>query len=174
MPRVALAVSLVLLVVVAGCAATAPGGTGTPTPRDVSVTVTNDGDAPIVATFSVAPDPVEGFRVTYANDTSVRFADADSVDDLPPRAVAEAVSLVPLGPDVRSRRFDLNPGEGIGTTFEAVPRNATLIGIIADPTEDAPMRTVGIERCGPDASFVRVEYTIRGGGYIDSAVSCEG
>jgi len=173
MPSVRLPIVLcVVLVLAAGCV-------GVPEPpasteRDASFSATNDGNETAVVTVSVVSGQPVGYRVTDAGNVTRTYRNATTVDDLPPRAVATAVSLVPIGEDVRTERYTLRVGEGVGTTFDSVGRNVTLVTVVAYPENPEPMRTIGVGSCGPDATLTAVEILIQQGGLIHESVSCEG
>lgn len=162
----------VALVLTAGCAAVPQPPTSTE--REASFGASNDGEERAVVTVNVVSGRVTGYRVTDADNVTRTYRNASTVDDLPPRAVSTAVSLVPLGDDVLTKRFVLDPGEGVGTTFPAVGQNATLVTVVGFPDNPEPMRTVGVGTCGPGASLIDVEILIQPGGAFHESVSCEG
>ena len=126
-----------------------------------------------LVTFSLAP-VVEGFAVMDANNSTTRYPEASSLDGVPAAAVARAVRVVPLGDDVRTFGFRLRPGEGVGNTVSSLPRDVVLVYTVANPALDEPMRTVGVDACGPGTTESDLDVRINPGGHINTSSVCRG
>ena len=163
------------LLLVAGCAGLGPPRSGTtpaPTGADVQVQISNEGDVTHLFTVAVVPDGrFGGVRVEYANDTNRTFPDVQSLDDLPRQATRDAVSIVPLAENATVRRYRLAPGSGVGTTFEDVPRNSTVVDVVSRPSAEDPLRSFGASTCG-DAAPTRVDLRVTHNGVIELSTVC--
>ena len=164
--------SLLLLSGCVGLGAPRSPDTPTPTGADVQVQMSNDGNATHVFTVAVVPDGrFEGVRVEYANGTNRTFPNVQSFDDLPQQAAKDAVRIVPRNQNATVRTYRLTPGSGVGTTFEDVPRNATVVSVVSRPGAEEPLRSFGTSTCG-DADLTRVTLQVTPDGSIDLATVC--
>ena len=174
--RVAAAVAVASLLFLTGCAGLGPPrSTDTPAPTgaDVRVQISNEGNDSHLFTVAVVPDGrFGGVRVEYANGTNRTFPDVGSLSDLPRRATEGAVSLVPLGENVTVRRYRLTPGSGVGTSFEDVPRNSTVVNVVSQPGDAEPLRSFGASTCG-DADLTRIDLRVTANGNVEHATACE-
>ena len=135
--------------------------------------ISNEGNVTHLFTVAVVPDGrFGGVRVEYANGTNRTFSDVRSLDDLPRRAANGAVSIVPLDENATVRTYRLTPGSGVGTAFEDVPRNATLVYVVSAPDAERPLRSVGASTCG-DADRARLDLRVAPNGAIDVHTTCE-
>jgi hypothetical protein len=164
------AVAVCSLLLLAGCL-TAPVNTSSD--RTASFGASNADNRTYLVTFSLAPT-VEGFAVTDANNSTTRYPEASSLDGVPSAAVARAVRVVPLGDDVRTFGFRLDPGEGVGNTVSSLPREVVLVYTVANPALDEPMRTVGLDTCGLGTTDSDLAVRINPGGHINTSSICRG
>ena len=170
-------IAVASLLLLAGCAGLGPPRSDTtatpaPTGADVQVQLSNGGNATHLFTVAVVPDGrFGGVRVEYANGTNRTFPDAESFDDLPRRATDGAVSLVPLGENVTVRRYRLTPGSGVGTSFESVPRNATVVTVISSPARAEPLRSFGASACA-DVDVTRIDLRVTANGIVEKHTTC--
>jgi hypothetical protein len=159
-----------LLIVLAGCSG-APGGTPTPSGHDLSVAVSNEHDASYVVRVTAVPADVEGIEVTYGNG-SVRRFEVQSFDALPRTALRNATAVAATGPAGLSRELAVGPGEGIGTTIEGVPADATVVYFVLPGDEPETARGAGVVRCTPGAGTTELVVRIRPDGSLHSSVTC--
>lgn len=172
--RVALAVSVVLILLSAGClAAPVEGPADPPNDRTASYTVSNDADETHVVTVSFAPT-IEGFEVVFANESTTRYPEASSLDELPRSRVSRAVRIVPLGEDVRTFTHRLRPGDGVGNTVDSLPREAVLVYTIATPEQTEPMRSAGVDSCGARTTESTHDIRIDSTQSVDVGTTCIG
>jgi len=160
-----------LLVVLAGCSGLPGSGTPTPTGQELSVTVSNEHDERYVVRLTAVPAGVAGIEVTYENGSTRRFEVA-SVDALPRTALRNATAVDSTGPAGRSREFAVGPDEGVGTTLEGVPANATVVYLVLLEDGRETLRGAGVVRCGPDAESTELVVRIRPDGSLQSSVTC--
>lgn len=176
MTRRLAAVAVASLLLLAGCAGLGPprsSETPAPTGADVRVQISNEGNVTHLFTVAVVPDGrFGGVRVEYANGTNRTFPDVRSLDDLPHRATKGAVSLVPLAENATVRTYRLTPGSGVGTTFEDVPRNATVVDAVSRPGGEEPLRSFGASTCG-DADLTRIDLRVTPNGNVELSTTCE-
>ncbi len=112
-----------------------------------------------------------GARVEYANGTNRTFPDVQSFDHLPHQATKDAVSIVPLAENATVRTYRLTPGSGVGTTFEDVPRNATVVDVVSRPDAEEPLRSFGTSTC-VDADLTWVILRVTTNGSIELHTTC--
>jgi len=160
-----------LLVVLAGCSGLPGGGTPTPAGQDLSVTVSNEHDEPYVVRLTAVPAEVAGIEVTYENGSTRRFEVA-SFDALPRTALRNATAVATTGPAGLSREFAVGPGEGVGTTLEGAPANATVVFFVLLEDGRETVRGTGVVRCAPDAETTELVVRIRPDGSLHSSVAC--
>lgn len=169
-----LVASVVAMLLFAGCL-TAPvdGPADPPHDRTASYTVSNADDESYVVTVSFAPT-VEGFEVTFANESTTRYPGASSLDEIPRSRVSRAVRVVPLGDDVRTFSHRLRPGDGVGNTVSSLRRDAALVYTIATPGQTEPMRSVGVDSCGTGTTESTHDIRIDSTQSVDIGTTCRG
>jgi hypothetical protein len=167
--RVPLLVALCLLF--AGCGSVPPTDgetTGGPEDSAVDLSLTNGDDEPYAVSVSVTQGSLDGVSVTYENGSTRTFEVGD-VSGLPPAALDDAVAVAPQGPAVRTERYDLSPGAGIGDTFR-VPGASTLVYVVSNPSDG--VRSWGKLTCGASASHSSVSITIAPDGSLAVSNAC--
>lgn len=162
---------LVLLVVLAGCSGFSGPGTPTPAEHDLSVSVSNEHDVGYEVRVTAVPAQVEGIEVTYENGTTHRF-DVASFDALPETALRNAAGISAPDSTEISRTFTVGPNEGIGTTIDGVPANATVVYFVLPSSGPSTVRGAGVVRCSPDTETTELAVTVRPDGSLHSAVTC--
>lgn len=163
--------AVALIVVLAGCSAIPGNGTSPPPDRDLSVTITNDDDESYVVRVIAIPAGVDGVVVTYANGSTRRF-EVSSFDALAPGGLRNATAIATVGSGGRSETFTVGPSEGLGTTIEDVPANATVAYFVLPVEGPERVRAAGVVRCTPDAEHTDLAVTIRPDGSLHAAVTC--
>ena len=176
-PRLAgVTVAIASLLLLSGCAGLgAPRSPDTPAPTgaDVQVQISNEGSATHVFTVAVVPDGrFEGVRVEYRNGTTRTLSNVRNLTDLPHQVTKNAVSIVPLGESVTVRTYRLTPGSGVGTTFEDVPRNSTVVNVVSRPGAEEPLQSFGASTCG-DAALTRIDLRVTPNGVVELSTVCE-
>ena len=135
--------------------------------------ISNDGNTTHVFTVAVVPDSrFGGVRIEYANGTNRTFPNVQSFEDLPHRAMKDAVRIVPLNENATVRTYRLTPGSGVGASFEDVPRNSTVVSVVSRPGDAEPLRSFGTSTCG-DANLTRVDVRVTPNGNIEHSTACE-
>ncbi|MEF8841619.1 MAG: hypothetical protein V5A62_08335 [Haloarculaceae archaeon] len=163
--------TLALLVVLAGCSGFTGGGTPTPTGHDLSISISNEHDVGYEVRVTAVPARVEGIEVTYENSTTHRF-DVASFDALPETALRNATAIATTDFAELSREFTVGPNEGIGTTVDGVPANATVVYFVLRSSGPSTVRGEGVVRCSPDTENTELAVTVRPDGSLHSAVTC--
>ena len=176
MTRRLTAVAVASLFLLAGCAGVGPPrseDTPAPSGADVRVNVQNEGTATRLFTVAVVPDGrFEGVRVEYRNGTNRTLPNVQSLADLPHEVRQDAVSIVPLNENATVRTYRLTPGSGVGTSFEDVPRNSTVVTVVSAPGRDEPLRSLGASTCG-DADLTRIDLRVTPNGNVEMHTTCE-
>ena len=162
---------LALLVLLGGCSALPGNGTPTPAEHDLSISISNDHDVRYEIRVTAVPPQVEGIEVTYENGSTHRF-DVSSFDALPGTALRNATAIDAGGPADLSRTFTVGPSEGIGTTVDGVPANATVVYFVLPASGPGSLRGAGVVRCGPDTGNTALTVEIRSDGSMHSSVVC--
>jgi len=163
------AAGLSLATSVAGCSV--PGdGTETPAGQRVSVNFSNEGDRTLVFTAAVVVDGLGGVELTYADDETETFPDAETIDDVPADAWERAVTFTPLA-DAQRRRFRSTGGSGTGIEFERTDFGSTVVTTVAAPQADPPMQGVGAGSCG-DAEAAEIEVRVDSEGLLHQSTHC--
>lgn len=162
------AAALSLSVPAAGC--TAPGETETPGPQRVTVNFRNESGRTLVFTAAVTAEGFGGVELTYADDETETFPDAETVDDVPAGAWEQAVTFTPLG-DAQRREFRSTEGSGTGIEFDAMPYGSTVVTAVAAPSDELPMRSIGSGTCGQseEAAF---ELSVDAAGLVHQTTNC--
>jgi hypothetical protein len=163
--------ALALLVVLAGCSGFSGGGTSTPAGHDLSISVSNEHDVGYEVRVAAIPAEVEGIEVTYENGTTHRF-DVASFDALPETALRNATAVATTDSEELSREFVVGPNEGIGTTIDGVPANATVVYFVLPSSGPSTVRGAGVVRCSPDTENTELALRIRPDGSLHSALTC--
>jgi hypothetical protein len=163
-------VALALLLVLAGCSAPASDGSGRDG-RSVTVSLSNHHDRPYAVRIALASGALSGVRVTYENESSRTF-DVPNVSALPPGAGANATDLEPLGAGLRSERFVLEPGGGVGTTFDDVPPVARLIYVLSVAGGNQSLRSTGTARCAATGARLDVSLSVGPDGGVEASTTC--
>jgi hypothetical protein len=162
------AILVCCLVLFAGCTApTSPSPE--PTGPEVTYTVSNDDDRPVRVVLAVAPPDTDTFRVEYRNDTS-RTVRGSDLSEVSLHAPADAVAVVPVGPDVTERSYTLAPNSGVGGRFEAAPPGAALVTSLG--YSDGEFRGATVASCGPGGNLTAVDIRVAPGGNNSVAVTC--
>ena len=170
--RVALTLALAFLVLLSGCNLRPPTDGPGDESTAVRISLQNAAQETYAVDLSVLRDPIDGVRITYVNGTN-RTVSAASMADVPPEALEGAVQVEPLGEEVYSERYVLEPGAGIGHTVEDAPRNATVVYAVTRPeNRTEPLRTLGVTTCGTDVDVLTLSLSIREDG-LDVATTCE-
>jgi hypothetical protein len=141
--------------------------------RTASYTVSNDDDETYVVTVRFAPTLV-GFEVTFANASTTRYPEASSLDEIPRSGVSRAGRIVPLGDEVRTFIHRLRPGDGVGNTVRALPRDAVLVYTIATPGQTEPMRSAGVDSCGAGTTESTHDIRIDSTQSVGGGTTCQG
>ncbi|WP_435117322.1 hypothetical protein [Halolamina sp. C58] len=163
------AAGLAVAVPVAGC--TAPtDGTETPGSQRVTVNFRNESDRTLVFTAAAMAAGFDGVELTYADDETESFPDAETVDDVPARAWEQAVTFTPLG-DAQRREFRSTAGSGTGIEFEPTPYGTTVVTAVADPDAELPMLSIGSGTCGT-AEEASVEVAVDAAGLVHQSTAC--
>lgn len=162
---------LALLVALAGCSALPGAGTPEPPEHSLSVTVSNGHDVRYEVRVAAVPPQVDGIEVTYENGSTHRF-DVSSFDALPGTALRNATAVDAGGSADLSRTFTVGPNEGIGTTVDGVPPNATVVYFLLPASGPGTLRGAGVVYCGPGAGNTALTVEIRPDGSTHSSVVC--
>lgn len=162
---------VILLVVLSGCAGYSGGGTPTPSEHSLSVSVSNDHDVTYEVRVTAVPAQVEELEVTYENGSTHRFEVA-SFDALPSTALRNATAIDATGAEELSRTFAVGPSEGIGTTLEGVPANATVVYFVSEAGAPQGLRSAGVIQCTDDTENTELGIRIRPDGSLRSSVTC--
>lgn len=163
--------ALALLVVLAGCSGFSGGGTPTPAEHDLSISISNEHDVGYEVRVTAVPAQADEIEVTYENGTTHRF-DVASFDALPETALRNATGIATTDSAELSRTFSVGPNEGIGTTINGVPANATVVYFVLPSNGPSTVRGAGVVRCSPDTENTELAVTIRPDGSLHSAVTC--
>ncbi|WP_053947306.1 hypothetical protein [Halolamina sediminis] len=163
------ATGLAVAVPVAGCAAPTDG-TETPGPQRVTVNFRNDGDRRLVFTAAVVAEGFGGVELTYADDETAAFPDAETVDDVPAKAWEQAVTFTPLG-DAQRRQFGSTAGSATGMEFQPMPYGSTVVTAVADPDAEPPMLSIGSGSCG-QSEEAALELSVDAGGVVHQSTAC--
>jgi hypothetical protein len=163
------AAGLAVAVPAAGC--TAPtDDTETPGPQRVTVRFSNDSGRTLVFTAVAMADGFGGLELTYADDETETFPDAETVDDVPAQAWEQAVTFTPLG-DAQRREFRSTAGSGTGIEFEPMPYGTTVVTAVADPAAELPMLSIGSGTCGT-VEAASVEVAVDAEGLVHQSTAC--
>ena len=139
----------------------------------MQVQISNEGNVTHRFTVAVVPDgQFSGVRVEYANGTTRTLPNVRNFADLPHQVTKDAVSIVPLNENATVRTYRLTPGSGVGTTFEDVPRNSTVVNVVSRPGTEEPLQSFGASTCG-DAALTRVDLRVTPNGVIELSTVCE-
>ncbi|WP_372910400.1 hypothetical protein [Salinigranum sp.] len=168
--RIVLPVGLLGLCLLAACLAV-PVDDGPARDRTASYSVSNAADGTFLVTVSFA-STVDGFEVAFSNDSTRRYPDASSLDEVPRSVVSRATRVVPLGDDVQTFSHRLGPGEGVGNTVESLSRGAVTVYTVATLDGAEPMRASGVDTCGSSATESTLDLRISSDGSIDAALTC--
>jgi hypothetical protein len=155
--------------VVAGCLAAPTDGPARD--RVVEFGASNAAAETYLVTFSLAATP-HGFAATDVNNSTTRYPNASSLDEVPEPVVSRAVRVVPLGDDVRTFGLRLRPGDGVGNTVRSLPRDTVVVYTVANPAREEPMRAIGLATCGPGTTDSTVDVRIDADGAVHVDTSC--
>lgn len=171
MTRSLSAVTLSLLLLGAGCTMPAMDGDVGENERAVAVSLSNQDDEPYAVRIALASGDLEGVRVTYENGSS-RILDVPDVSALPPAVRANVTDVEPIGEGLRSERFVLEPGSGLGTTFDAVRPESRLIYVVSSAGGNRNVRSLGTTRCAATDARLDFSLTVGPDSAIDVSTTC--
>ena len=163
--------AVVLLIILAGCSAIPGSRTPLSPDHSVSITIANNHDEPYTVRVTPLPPEVDGLEVTYENGSTRRF-DVSSFDALPRDSLRNATGIATTVSEERTEEFTVGPSEGIGTTLEDVPANATVVYFVLPASGPERVRGAGVARCTADTENTELAITIRPDGSLHSAVTC--
>lgn len=144
-----------------------------PDTQTVAVLLTNNHAAAHEFRLAVIPPQVDGVVVGYENGSS-RVFDVASISALPRAVLRNATSLSPVGDNTSSRRFTLDSESVIGTTFEGVPKAATVAYFVTKPSEPTQVSGSGLVNCGETVERTELTITVSKTGEIHAATHCTG
>lgn len=160
-----------LLVVLAGCAGYSGGGTPTPQEHSLSLSVSNEHDVAYDVGVTAIPARVEGIEITYGNGSTARY-EVRSFDALPRTALRNATAVASGSPEELSRTFTVGPSEGIGTTLDGVPANATVVYFVVPTDRPSEIRGAGVVHCTADTENTELGIRIRPDGSLHASLAC--
>lgn len=156
------------LCVLAGCA-----GAPAETPTDelaIEYQVSNEGSSTVEVLLAVAPTPLEGVRVTFANGTVREYA-VGRIGELPPGTVGDATTLDLIGEEPQTRRLSVQPRTGFGGTFENVTGEGVAVYTVRRPGAGVVFRGWGEVRCS-GSGRMRIDLRIDADDTIAAGVAC--
>jgi hypothetical protein len=159
-------VACCLLAVLAGCSV-APA-TDTPTGQTITATISNDSPRSYSVELTALPQGVDAVMVTTANGSQRTYPSMSAV----PAGISQNVTdLDVTGTDAQTVTHRLPPGTGIGTGFEDVPRNTTLVYALREPGVNGTVRSWGATVCR-DTARMSFTFTVDTAGNVSAATAC--
>lgn len=155
----------------AGCLGSITDGPGDGTPTvDVEYSVSNETEEPYRVRLFVLEEPPTALQITREDGSTDAV---DLVDGGPPQGTFEdAVAVEPAGEHVDSRSFRLEPGSGVGGSFEDVPSGPTVASAVEFVDRRTPLRSYGVFTCSEENEEMSVTLRVRADGGVDSGVAC--
>jgi hypothetical protein len=155
--HVAATVALCRLLTLAGCGffQERPG----PSTMTVEYSFQNDGTDTFEVKLSLLPQGLSGATVADANGTT-DTVDGTSLQAIERNLTEDAVIVRPRGPEMDRRNHTLEPRSGVGSQFEDVPTNSTLVTVLRGPGSPRDIRTWAVSHCGPGTTQMTERTTI--------------
>jgi hypothetical protein len=167
--RVAATVAVCCLLVLAGCGLFQPRPG--PSTMTVEYSVQNDGEDTFELELYLLPTGLSGATVVDRNG-STDTVDGTTLPAIERNLTDDAVIVRPRGPDMEQRNHTVEPRSGVGSQFEDVPTNATLVTVLRGPGSPRDIRTWAVSHCGPGMTRMTERTTISANRSLATSVRC--
>lgn len=171
MNRITIAtIALCCTLTLAGCSL-APSQSPDEETMTVEYTIQNEADATFDIELYLLPSGLSGAEVVTENGTTYTV-DGTDLGAIDRNITGDAVLVRPLGEDMDQRNHALGPGEGVGSQFEAVPDEATLVTVLRGPGRPGDLRSWSASYCGAGTATMTEQTTIYENGSVASSLRC--